>query len=330
MFVHWSRTIEPGQSQELEQFDEDEMPPVLLHVTAACFGENVTAGSRSVVSIKTENYEGPVCSLTAGSHENQTLDLLFSLSEPTTVSVSGQNPSSVTLSGYFQPLSDDYAESYAEGSDLEDMDADLDDMDEEQIEEYRRALESRGRKRHLEDEGSDDDEQPTKKRKTNKGQAARGGGVEDDTKETESTNKASKSKSPKQSPKQSPKGSPATSSKKGKKKDWIMVKGGLKYKEIRDGQGKGAKNGDTVGVYYVGQLGDNTIFDKCIEGQPLEFTLGAGEVIKGWELGLNGMKVGGKRRLQIPSKMGYGTQGSEPEIPPNADLTFTIELKSIS
>ena len=87
-----------------------------------------------------------------------------------------------------------------------------------------------------------------------------------------------------------------------------------------------AQDGDTVVVKYQGKLEDGTVFDAA---SSFEFTLGAGEVIKGWDLGVKGMKVGGKRKLYVPSKLGYGKRGAMPEIPPNADLYFKITLKDI-
>ncbi len=87
-----------------------------------------------------------------------------------------------------------------------------------------------------------------------------------------------------------------------------------------------ATTGDTVTVSYVGTLDDGTKFDSAGK---FEFLLGAGEVIKGWDIGIEGMKVGGERKLTIPSKLGYGKRGSPPDIPPNATLHFVIKLKKI-
>jgi len=103
----------------------------------------------------------------------------------------------------------------------------------------------------------------------------------------------------------------------------------LKYKDIRAGTGKPLKKGSQVRVYYVGQLGNKKVFDKNIEGPGFEFKVGGGEVIQGWDKGLFGMKAGGKRRLIIPAKLAYGEEGSAPDVPPNSDLTFTIEIKDI-
>jgi len=89
---------------------------------------------------------------------------------------------------------------------------------------------------------------------------------------------------------------------------------------------KGAK----IRVLYVGQLPNKKVFDKSIEDPGFEFKLGDNEVIQGWEKGLFGMKVGGKRRLLIPSNLAYGEEGSSPDIPPNTALTFTIEVKDVN
>jgi FKBP-type peptidyl-prolyl cis-trans isomerase len=103
----------------------------------------------------------------------------------------------------------------------------------------------------------------------------------------------------------------------------------IQIKEIKEGSNAAtgaAQDGDTVVVKYEGKLEDGTIFDSA---SSFEFTLGAGEVIKGWDLGVKGMKVGGKRKLFVPAKLGYGKRGAMPEIPPNADLYFKITLKDI-
>jgi FKBP-type peptidyl-prolyl cis-trans isomerase len=87
-----------------------------------------------------------------------------------------------------------------------------------------------------------------------------------------------------------------------------------------------AEPGDTVVMKYEGKLDDGSVFDSS---NSFTFTLGAGEVIKGWDKGIVGMKVGGKRKLFIPARLGYGKRGAAPEIPPNADLHFIVTLKEI-
>jgi FKBP-type peptidyl-prolyl cis-trans isomerase len=105
----------------------------------------------------------------------------------------------------------------------------------------------------------------------------------------------------------------------------------LKITDATVGTGATVKQGDTVNVLYAGSLDDGTVFDASSKhgNQPFSFTVGAGNVIQGWDLGLVGMKVGGKRDLVIPSDLGYGPGGSGP-IPPNATLHFTIQLLSIA
>jgi FKBP-type peptidyl-prolyl cis-trans isomerase FkpA len=95
------------------------------------------------------------------------------------------------------------------------------------------------------------------------------------------------------------------------------------------GQGATAQPGDTVTVNYTGKLDNGTVFDTSVGRQPITFVLGAGQVIPGWDQGLVGMKVGGTRTLIIPSGMAYGAQGIGP-IPPNATLTFDVQLVSVA
>lgn len=106
----------------------------------------------------------------------------------------------------------------------------------------------------------------------------------------------------------------------------------LVIEDIEEGDGAEAKSGDQVSVNYVGVLFDGgKEFDASFDrGQPFEFQLGAGGVIPGWDQGVEGMKVGGRRQLVIPPDLGYGAQGSPPDIPPNATLVFVIDLLSVN
>lgn len=104
----------------------------------------------------------------------------------------------------------------------------------------------------------------------------------------------------------------------------------LKKEDLEVGEGVEVKKGDTVSVHYTGTLTNGTKFDSSLDrNQPFEFTVGDSQVIAGWEVGLVGMKVGGKRKLTIPPALGYGDRGAGASIPPNSTLIFEIELLEI-
>ncbi len=110
----------------------------------------------------------------------------------------------------------------------------------------------------------------------------------------------------------------------------VTTKSGLVYEDLKVGTGAEAKPGMMVKVHYTGWLTDGTKFDSSVDrGQPFVFSLGAGQVIKGWDEGVAGMKVGGKRKLTIPPELGYGRAGAGGVIPPNATLIFDVELLDV-
>jgi peptidylprolyl isomerase/FKBP-type peptidyl-prolyl cis-trans isomerase FkpA len=102
-----------------------------------------------------------------------------------------------------------------------------------------------------------------------------------------------------------------------------------KIEDLVKGTGPEAVRGKTVQVHYTGWLLDGTRFDSSVGGSPFSFDLGAGEVIEGWDLGVAGMKVGGKRKLTLPPELAYGARGAPPEIPPQATLVFEVELLAV-
>jgi FKBP-type peptidyl-prolyl cis-trans isomerase len=110
----------------------------------------------------------------------------------------------------------------------------------------------------------------------------------------------------------------------------VTTASGLKYQDERIGGGAEARSGSHVAVHYTGTLESGSKFDSSRDrGTPFEFVLGAGSVIQGWDEGLQGMKVGGRRRLVIPASLGYGARGFPPVIPANATLIFDVELMEV-
>lgn len=109
-----------------------------------------------------------------------------------------------------------------------------------------------------------------------------------------------------------------------------MLDSGLKYEDLEAGEGVKAEAGMRVTVHYSGWLENGSKFDSSLDRQqPFSFVLGKGQVIKGWDEGVAGMLIGGKRRLTIPSQLGYGSRGAGGVIPPNATLIFEVELLAV-
>jgi FKBP-type peptidyl-prolyl cis-trans isomerase FkpA len=107
----------------------------------------------------------------------------------------------------------------------------------------------------------------------------------------------------------------------------VTAASGLQYVDLNVGSGREAHAGETAIVHYTGKLTDGTKFDSSKDrNEPFSFRLGAGHVIKGWDEGVEGMKIGGIRKLVIPPQLGYGSRGAGSAIPPNATLIFEVEL----
>ncbi len=111
----------------------------------------------------------------------------------------------------------------------------------------------------------------------------------------------------------------------------IQMENGLKIQDLKVGTGSEAKAGDTISVNYVGSLENGTVFDASANhGGPATFQIGVGQLIKGWDIGIPGMKIGGKRKLTVPPSLGYGSQNvGNGLIPPNSTLIFEVELVAV-
>lgn len=128
-----------------------------------------------------------------------------------------------------------------------------------------------------------------------------------------------------------PKSKGKAMSKAGKSSKVRVLPGGLRVQDLKVGRGALATSGKNVTVHYIGTLTNGKKFDASYDRhQPFSFALGAGQVIPGWDQGVKGMRVGGKRKLTIPGSLAYGPQGSPPVIPPNATLIFVVELLGVS
>ena len=111
--------------------------------------------------------------------------------------------------------------------------------------------------------------------------------------------------------------------------DGVKTTSGLQYWDIKEGTGPEAHSGQAVTVHYTGWLTNGKKFDSSVGSKPFPFTIGRGDVIKGWDEGVTGMKVGGKRQLRIPPNLAYGQRGYPGVIPPDSTLIFDVQLISV-
>ncbi|EGO00031.1 hypothetical protein SERLA73DRAFT_180409 [Serpula lacrymans var. lacrymans S7.3] len=349
----WSVILESGKKQLV-------VPQSDLRITNAALGAELADGTGRT-SIKLV-YNTPIaldddddeedappqsttilCSLTAGKIEQSAVDIILERDEEYVFEVVGKN--TIYLTGnYIDQMPPDEApfgdesDSDDEGAfNLEDVSSDVeaeaDDLDlEDDADRFEELSEDdvpKSLKRPREPEAMDTDAKPeeeklskaqkkklNKKLKADDGKAVAAGAPDEDEKvEKKQKDKSKKEEKSEKKEKEGQKAAGTTQT----------LAGGLKFRDVKVGTGKAAKNNDRVGMRYIGKLTNGTIFDKNVKGKPFSFRLGKGEVIKGWDIGIAGMQVGGERELTIPAKLAYGSQKID-KIPANSTLVFEVKL----
>nr|VWO98353.1 Zn(2)-C6 fungal-type domain-containing protein [Ganoderma boninense] len=349
----WSLTVTPGEPTVIT-------PPADLRITNVALGDQIAdESSRTTVKVtyrtpgaaagdeeddedddeseKPEELSTAVlCSLTFGKVEQTTVDVVLSEDDEYLFEVVGKN--TVHLTGNYidqrPPDQDPYSDEESEDDfDLRDVSSDVeinpDELDIpsdgegrfEEIVEDNEPPKKDSKKRPRESDamdtqepGAEPDEKLSKsqKKKLKKLKGANGEAVDAPT-----PDKSDKTKGDKKEKKEKVKGSePKT------------LQGGVVVVDHKVGTGPPAKSGNTVSMRYVGKLQNGKIFDQNVKGTPFKFRLGKGKVIKGWDVGVAGMQVGGERLLTIPAPMGYGSQALS-GIPANSTLTFEVKLLEI-
>ncbi|KAI0958860.1 hypothetical protein AcV7_004560 [Taiwanofungus camphoratus] len=306
-----------------------------------------------------------LCSLIPSKIEQSTVDVVLEADEEYLFEVVGKN--TVYLTGNYIdqsppdqiPYNDESEDEDEEDFDLRDVSSDVqidpdeidipsDDEgrfeelpDDAEVTKQRAGKKDAGKKRPRESDAMETEEGGEKlskaqKKKANKKQKAEDGkAVPSGAEETPSPAKVNGDAQEKKGKKEKEKGEKEKSKKDGGEKEKPKAEGkekelagGLKVRDHKVGTGPQAKAGDMVSMRYVGKLQNGKTFDQNVKGDPFKFRLGKGEVIKGWDVGVAGMQVGGERLLVVPPSMGYGKKKSGP-IPPNSTLTFECKLLKI-
>lgn len=351
-FVFWGLQV-PAKNKQVSYKVPAE---TVLHLSNASLGAQTQPG-RNVLKVHSGAKAMPVSVLTAEKVENATFDLIFPGNKAVTFSVEGK--SSIFLSGYLQPLEDELMPEAAQQSASEEEPTEApqsspttvaqteDSSSEEEQQQDSSSSEE-------DDSGSEMSESDIIAQRSvdlmgnggsaKKKQQQNGNKRKAETAQPQSANKKAKkaasattpaadktqtkdAKTPQWAKDSAKKDAKKKTPKSEKKDPFQKGKGGLQYRDIKAGTGKPVKKGRKLQMRYIGRLCSNgKVFDSNLKGQPFTFRLGAGEVIKGWDMGLEGMKVGGKRILKLPSKLAYGKSGAGRDIPPNADLEFVVEV----
>ncbi|WEJ95902.1 peptidylprolyl isomerase fpr3 [Yamadazyma tenuis] len=298
------------------------------------------------LDLEIEDEEYVICTLSPKFQYQQVLDITIQPDEEVYFVVTGSYP--IHLSGNYvdHPDDEDSDEDSEEDYDSDEYDLtpdeeelyDLEDLEdasdiENKIEELVEQDQKNNKRKTEVEEEQTEEVKPSKKAKKDKKAVQfpesleHGPGAEYSKKETKKEKKEKKEKAVPEAKKEESK-KQETKKDEPKKFPTKTLLGGVVTEDRKVGKGQTAKTNNKVGIRYIGKLKNGKVFDKNTSGKPFVFGLGKGECIKGFDLGVAGMAVGGERRVVIPAKMGYGSQAL-PGIPANSELTFDIKLVSL-
>lgn len=350
----WGCTVSPDKESAYVPSAEEDM---LLHISQACLDPGAKKGSKAVLMLKSGD-DGPyaICSLREGITESVNLDLLVEdYSEFSIVGSAG-----IHLTGYHMPHEDEgpgFDDDEGDDYDDEDFDMAFDEdpgllgFDEEGLPIY---LEDGPQSSSDDEESDEDDEESDSEEDTPRKDVIIEDVTEDqdedeeevseeeeeeseEEEEEEKTPSNNKKKEPVEQSKRKAMDVDKDSKKKAKNEEMVEKKSkakkypnGFEIHELQQGKasGKLAKPGKRVSVRYTGKLTNGKVFDQTKGRKTFQFRLGVGEVIKGWDRGVEGMRVGDKRKLVVPPQMGYGSSKVGP-IPANSTLIFDVELVDV-
>lgn len=349
--MFWGIELEPSKPQTLT-------PKYPLHITKCILGSSSSAAeeekARTIVKCQSgEETKSSfvIASLRVGVKEQTSLDLVFEPEVPIVLSTSG--PSKVNLVGfYITTFDNDEEEDFDDEEDFDEEDEEEEGDEEEEDDDDEDNLEALLGDKELEDDEEDFD--PNENEKANKEQRMRD--IIDDKifkselkaekrqlKEEEEEEEKAPAKPSKKVQKVEKVEKPQKTAKEPEKKKQQQQQqqqkkttgyepqkfsNGLIVQDIAVGKGAKPIRGHKIVMTYVGRLKNGKVFDSCTRANPFSFKFGVGQVIKGWDIGINGMQVGGKRKLTIPPSLGYGSQRVGP-IPANSTLIFDVELIAV-
>ena len=358
----WGLVVEPNKLYS-------QTVPLAYRVTMAALGAtDAKASCTRIVLVVDNKDEYVVCSLNPGKNEQQSLDLVLQAGAEIAFKVTGERPATVYLTGYYteddhahchsedeeedeecdsemEGFLDDEAIEDEEEEDSEEAEftdelseedfSDDDDLSEEDMTEEDEDCRIEEIDTESEEEESEEEQVPQKKRPAKEEASANNKKSKNVEKPAQPTPEDSKTESPKkqqqqkqQEEKKPQPAQPATPTTTGQllKK---TLPNGLQIEDITLGEGPKAKKGRKVGITYKGSLSNGKVFDESKGNDILRFTLGKGEVVKGMDLGVEGMSLGGVRRLTIPSNLGYG-KTAVGKIPANSTLIFEVKLAQVN